>query len=523
MNVCLLNDSFPPIIDGVANTVANYARILTEDRLAKVIVGTPGYPNVDYNTYPYPVVPYKSHDVKALIEGYRVGNPMAPREVGKLKEFHPDIIHAHCPASATMMARMMRRDLDVPIVFTYHTKFDVDIAKAIKSKTIQNETLKAIVSNVSACDEVWVVSKGAGDNLVSLGYQGEYRIMTNGVDFPKGRAEDDAVRKATEGYDLPNNIPTFLFVGRIMKYKGLPIIVDALNMLNRKSIDFRMVFVGDGADREEIAGKVEEYGLKDKVFFTGPISDREVLRAWNTRADLFLFPSTYDTNGIVVREAAACGLGSVLIKDSCAAEGITDGRNGYLVDENAESMAALLERLASNMSDMHMVGNRAMDEIYISWNQSVQNASERYREVIDLRLRHSITNRKRQANDVLFALGSEWLESAQKMFGQIEEFQNDINHLKSNFGNIQYELQQVHDDTMVNMDEMRDSVRENLTDNYLDVSRDFKENMIELSSGIKDNFVEWRDGMMDNFQDFRNEMNTKIEHLEEKIEKKFRL
>ena len=36
--------------------------------------------------------------------------------------------------------------------------------------------------------------------------------------------------------------------------------------------------------------------------------DREILRAWNTRADLFLFPSTFDTNGLVVREAAACGL-----------------------------------------------------------------------------------------------------------------------------------------------------------------------------------------------------------------------
>ena len=72
--------------------------------------------------------------------------------------------------------------------------------------------------------------------------------------------------------------------------------------------------------------------------------DREIVRAWYTRADLLLFPSTFDTNGLVVREAAACGLGSLLVRGSCAAEGITDGRNGILIEENAASLAAVLGR-----------------------------------------------------------------------------------------------------------------------------------------------------------------------------------
>ena len=58
MKVCLLNDSFAPVIDGVVNVVMNYADHLIRDHGAEVIVGTPQYPGADYSGYPYKVVPY---------------------------------------------------------------------------------------------------------------------------------------------------------------------------------------------------------------------------------------------------------------------------------------------------------------------------------------------------------------------------------------------------------------------------------------------------------------------------------
>ena len=97
---------------------------------------------------------------------------------------------------------------------------------------------------------------------------------------------------------------------------------------------------------------------------------------------MFLFPTTYDTNGIVVREAAACGLGSVLINGSCAAEGIEDRRNGYLIDENAPSMAEAVKDLIANIDLAHKIGENAMNEIYIPWDESVRKAYERYKAVI---------------------------------------------------------------------------------------------------------------------------------------------
>jgi len=415
MRVCLLNDSFPPVIDGVVNVVMNYAKIMSEQNLAEVMVGTPRYPEADYSCYPYRVVPYKSFDTTALVSGYRAGNPFAAKAVEEMTLFAPDVIHTHCPVASTVMARILRNETKAPVIFTYHTKFDIDIARAVKAKFLQKESIKALVDNIAACDEVWVVSRGAGQNLVSLGYEGEYRVMNNGVDFPKGRVADDIVEKATKDYLLPPDVPVFLYVGRMINYKGLPLILDAMKQLNATGMNFRMVFVGGGPDAEELKQNVRDFGLFDKVIFTGPIYDREILRAWNTRADLFLFPSTYDTNGIVVREAAACGLASVLVRDSCAAEGITDARNGFLIEENATDMARRLGLICQDLNYIHQVGKNAMDEIYISWEDAVWQAHDRYESLIDLKKCGYLTRRKYQTSDYFLNIATGLTEVAEKV------------------------------------------------------------------------------------------------------------
>ena len=65
MNICLLNDSFPPVIDGVVNVVLNYAKYLMQDHGAQIVVGTPNYPGADYSVYDFPVIPYQSFDTAA--------------------------------------------------------------------------------------------------------------------------------------------------------------------------------------------------------------------------------------------------------------------------------------------------------------------------------------------------------------------------------------------------------------------------------------------------------------------------
>ena len=523
MKVCLLNDSFPPVIDGVVNVMMNYADYMMRDYGAEIMVGTPRYPDTDYSVYPYRVVAYPSLDTASVTNGYRAGNPLSGREISEMVDFMPDIIHTHCPASATVVARLLREATGAPVIFTYHTKYDIDIRRAVKIEPVAREGIHAMVKNIEACDDIWVVSRGAGESLRALGFQGDYRVMNNGVDFARGRVDARKVAEATAGYDLPEGVPVFLFVGRMMTYKGLPLILDALRILDEKGLDFRMVFVGKGPDRELLEAKARDLGLLGdgggagengqaggsspadggesgesshekttggKCIFTGPIYDRDVLRAWNTRADLFLFPSTFDTNGLVVREAAACGLASVLIRDSCAAEGITDGRNGFIIDESAEAMAALLARVSADLDHLRDVGQHAMDEIYLSWEECVAKAYDRYQVVLAEKKIGMLPRRKKQVTDTLVRMAARNMEGQDR----IRKFGRDL----------MGDFRETAVGMMENFQEAADSSEHFWNNVAQEMREEMKSRSVRVRSGMESGTQKIREGMESGAQKVRS-------------------
>ena len=403
LRVALLNDSFPPAIDGVANVMVNYANTLHR-RGDAVCVATPAYPEVA-DDYPYPVLRYPSLATPKEI-GYRAGDPFSPQLIAALEQQAPDIIHVHCPVVSAVLARLLRARIDAPVIFTYHTKFDIDIRKAIPGRLLQEASVRALVNNISACDEVWVVSEGAGENLRSLGYQGDYIVMENGVDFPRGEAAPEAVDAVRREYGIPADLPVFLFVGRMMWYKGIDISLEALQLAKQTGLDFRFVLTGDGVDRAAIEEKAAALGLADRCIFTGKVLDREKLRAIFGCATLFLFPSTFDTNGIVVREAAACSCPSLLVAGSCAAEGITDGRTGYLFDGTPQDMLRCIRGVCADRAAARQVGRQASQQLYLSWEDAVLRARERYRIVLENWRSGKLKRAEAVGNDFFDGLGS---------------------------------------------------------------------------------------------------------------------
>ena len=234
----------------------------------------------------------------------------------------------------------------------------------------------------------------------------------------------------------------------MMWYKGIRIILDALKMLRENGQEFRMVFVGGGNDKDEIIAYCESLGLSDRVHFVAPIHDRNTIRAWYCRADLFLFPSTFDTNGLVVREAAACGLASVLVAGSCAAEDVSDGVNGFLIEENAASMAAMLEKLCVNIGRAHEVGENALRDIYMSWEDAVRRAYERYAVVID-NYRSGRCRPKEQLSDEFIHAVAKNMDAAnrnrQRLLSLRDELKSELEEDKQQLISVWDELTQYMD------------------------------------------------------------------------------
>ena len=460
LNVCLINDSFPPEIDGVANAVTNYARIINREH-GRATVVTPSNPDADDSVFPFRVLRYPSVDMTRYI-GYRAGMPFSAEILGEIERSGFDIIHSHCPITSRINA---------PIVFTYHTKFDIDIANAVRGKLLQEEAAHLLVANISACDEVWTVSHGAGENLHKLGFKGDYIVMPNGVDFPKGRVDDALIAEVTQDADLPEGVPVFLFVGRMMWYKGIRIILDALKELADGGTDFRMVFVGGGTERDEIVDYAESLKLGGRIHFCQPIHDRERIRAWYCRADLFLFPSTFDTNGLVVREAAACALGSVLVAGSCAAEGITDGVNGFLIEENAASMAAKLRELCAAPEAMARIGEGAQRDIYMSWEDAVARAYSRYFTVID-GYKRGLYPKHEKLSDEMYKTMAKYLDSANRSRDaqrrRAEELRRSYDELKTGLTDererLMFEMRLNRKTMKDDFDDTRARLREKLED-----------------------------------------------------------
>ena len=463
--ICLLNDSFPPIVDGVSNAVLNYARIIEKNHSHSLVL-TPNVPGSDDSVYDFPVVRYPSIDTRNLL-GYVAGYPFSPEAAHEVEEQHVSVLHTHCPISSCLLGRALAEAYSLPLVLTWHTKYDIDIANALKSKLLQEGALQALLRNVNACDEIWTVSDGAGKNLRSIGYEGEYIVMPNGVDLPRELVSEDFMDEVTKGYDLPADVPCFLFIGRLMWYKGLRIILDALKSLEVSGQDFRMVFVGSGGDEKEVKAYTKEIGLDRKVFFTGAVYDREKLRAWYRRADLFLFPSTFDTNGLVVREAAASDTASVIVADSCASEGVTDGRNGFLIDENAESLAAKLTALCAEPQRMKAVGKGAGDELYISWTDAVARAYDRYGAVID-NYKSGVYGRHDPLRGSLMQSQGELMQ----ILGEIDAAGKNLRH----------DIAEFHDDIERSLQTMRSKAISNVRT----AGNEIKEHILEASEDIQE-------------------------------------
>ena len=378
LNIGLFNESFPPVMDGVAICVQNYAYWM-QKKVGGVSVITPNVPGADYSQYDYEVLDYFSVPIP-LRQPYVTGiAEVDPTFLAKIVRRRFKIVHAHSPFAAGMAATKVAKRLNIPMVATFHSKYRDDFSQTIPSKAVVEQIIKRIVSFYERADEVWVPQASVKDVIKDYGFKGNVEVVPNGSDLV-ANYPDAYFTDARKQLGIAPNDFVCLFVGQHIWQKNVRLTIDALEKV--KDMPFKMFFVGNGYAAEEMKKMVTEKGLDSQVTFVGTVTEREVIKQYYAAADLFLFPSLYDTDGLVVKEAAALQTPSVMVETATAASIITDNENGFLIPNDVNAFANRLRELIHNPELVHRVGIQASHSIVRSWEDEVGEVLERYNRLI---------------------------------------------------------------------------------------------------------------------------------------------
>ncbi|MGB9857393.1 MAG: glycosyltransferase [Dictyoglomaceae bacterium] len=374
------NDSYPPIMDGVANVVRNYAYFLNK-KYATTYVITPSYPNYK-DDEEFEVIRYFSIPL-ILRPPYRLGIPFFDLSaMKKIKKIPFSIVHAHSPFSSGLLALKIARERKIPIVATFHTKYYDDFKSATKSDLLAKIGTRIIVEFYYQVDEVWTVNLATAQTLREYGFKGRIGIVPNGCDFIPPSNLEEYKKKIDEIYNLTSKETVFLYVGQLISQKNLELLIYSLKYLKDVGINFKMFIVGTGKEEGYFKELVKKLNLDKLIIFTGKILDRELLKSFYARADLFLFPSLYDTSGIVVQEASSMKCPSLLIEGASASEGIIDNFNGFLSKNDPILYAKKIKEIISDRENLKRVGENAQRTIYKDWESIIDEVAERYKEII---------------------------------------------------------------------------------------------------------------------------------------------
>ncbi|MEI8047106.1 MAG: glycosyltransferase [Bacteroidota bacterium] len=388
------NDSYFPIMDGVGMTAHNYAHWLNEKYGKSMVIAPKASDYVDH-------VPYKVYRFKSVLlpgmNPYRVGLPLIDFKFKKkIKKVNFDLIHAHCPFISGQLAVNLAKKMNVPLVTTFHTKYRDDFKKVLNNDFLVDFLMGFTLDFYNSADLVFVPNKATGLTLEEYGYKGAYEVMPNGSDMvvPEKLKLLSYRKKGLNMIKADANEFVMLFVGQHRWEKNVRLIIDALKKVKEGGKTFKMVFVGEGYACEDMKKLVKKYNLKENVVFLGLITDRNELIKVYSATDLFVFPSEYDNSPLVIQEAAAFDVPSIVLRKSSSAESILDGINGFLVENDPADLSRKILELMQDRHTMKKAGEGARKSIYHPWEPIVDDVYLRYNELIkDYKLSKSRTQK----------------------------------------------------------------------------------------------------------------------------------
>lgn len=363
MHIAFFTNFYLPVVNGVSSSVESFRKELTrQGNNVFVFAQSDG----EYEDQAPFIFRYPSLTLPVYVEVPAV-IPVSPFVDQLLPSLKLDVIHTHHPVLLGQTAARKAAEMDLPLVFTFHTQYrEYTHYIPLPQEAIQ-EFLKGAVETwlrdfMGLCQHIVIPSESMKEILIrDYGLRARYTVIPTGIDLEPYQLADREALRASQGWQADKILVS---TGRLAQEKNWPTLIRAAQKVYQKHPDLRLVLIGSGPEKSALQELASKLDMAERVTFTGELPFSDVI-VYLKAADIFGFASVTETQGLVTMEALAAGLPVVAVDGSVTRDIVDNGEQGFLVRNDADELAASVNRLLESPEMMRKFHLRAIEKVKV--------------------------------------------------------------------------------------------------------------------------------------------------------------
>lgn len=341
MRVLMLSDVYFPRVNGVSTAIQTYRQQLSRIGIESVLIAPQYDGEADepgMKRLPSWRVPMDPEDRFVLPSRFRKAAMAAAREC--------DVVHIQTPFCAHGAGMAAARAFGLPVTASYHTLFEEYLhhyAKGVPSSWLKGLARRISRSQCNGLDAVIVPSSPMADRLREYGVTRPMHVLPTGI--PLSRFNAGQRSRFRNHYDIAEERPVALYVGRAAHEKNIDFLIEVLHEALAQVPDLLLLIAGEGPALDHLKDQVKDLGLTDSARFVGYLDRTTELPDCYAAADAFVFASRTETQGLVLLEAMAAGLPVIAIAEMGTRDILTPESGAIAPPMHVETFASEVVRV----------------------------------------------------------------------------------------------------------------------------------------------------------------------------------